>query len=476
MTNPTTPLIYLDDFARANFKTYNDWTPIVAAALASFDHLQDDTVISPGGTLVFGPGPGNAPLTDGVYNFLTPAIPGLPQGFGIEINRVVNMIGNGQLRTRLVFALGLGGIRFNYIGYPETAAGAQSGLLAAQGSSLSEVQLVGNNDAAKPVAPNAHGVYANCLILLRRVSISNFSGHGIYLHGSTGDVPETGTDFSSVEYCGSFFNAGSGLYIEGHDANGVMSFQSAYKQNAVGITDTSLTGATIVGGQLEANSLDLMTNQASAATTFLGCYKESGEPVTMHGNNVVIGGPLATDLLNNPSINSGTSGQPTVIGGAGVMSFARVLAGTKTGAVSLGSANVASDGLLALTDMRGGGSLGFSFSSHANGGIMVDYAGTAYPIFGFINSRCTIANGFPCNAASIPDFANGGVDAGCHLIGDVNHKIFVGVANAKPTSTAYPAGSIMHNNAAVKVGDPTLWKLVSRAGVLQWVVGATLQS
>jgi hypothetical protein len=57
MTNPVNPIIYIDDFARASFAPpYNDWAPIVAAALASFDHLEDNLSDSPGGTIVFGPG------------------------------------------------------------------------------------------------------------------------------------------------------------------------------------------------------------------------------------------------------------------------------------------------------------------------------------------------------------------------------------------------------------------------------------
>ncbi len=132
--------------------------------------------------------------------------------------------------------------------------------------------------------------------------------------------------------------------------------------------------------------------------------------------------------------------------------------------------------MLTLVDKReNNGAWPFTFKSRASGGVYVDWASTSYPLFGFINSRCTKTNGFPCNAASIPDFNNGGVDVGCHLTGDINHKIFVGVANTKPTSTAYPAGSVMYSNAAVNAGDPSLWKLVNRAGALQWVVGATLQ-
>ncbi|MGA9601093.1 MAG: hypothetical protein WBS22_12730, partial [Methylocystis sp.] len=117
---------------------------------------------------------------------------------------------------------------------------------------------------------------------------------------------------------------------------------------------------------------------------------------------------------------------------------------------------------------------------YTSGGIGFDWAATGQAFLTLLNSRCLKANGFPVDAAKIPDFANGGVAMRGVLLGSATapsySMIFQGVATAVPTSTAYPVGSVIHNAAATNVGDPTLWKLVSRSGTLKWVVGATLQS
>jgi hypothetical protein len=494
---PTNPVIYIDDFARANFMIYNDWTPIVAAALASFDHSLDVGAISPAGVIIFGPSPGNPPLTGGNYYFRTAAIPTAAAPFAIEVNRTVTLKGCGgggpgsmPGRTNLFIAPGLGGIRFNNAGYPLGSGGSQSGLRAATGSRVEDLCLQGNNETTLNSAyRNAHGIEANTTVSIRDVTVHAFSGHGIYLHGNPGDTPPAGCDFASVVNCWVVYNLGDGCHIDGHDANGCLIFQTAFTQNkGYGLYDNSLTGAVLIGGQFEAQATDIWVNNPSATTTCLGVYKEShgpgpvssgGELVTTCGNAVVVGNVLAADLINNPSgvCTSDSIAVPTVLGGGGQMSRVSVTSPDGTGNVLLGCATRGAANILTLYDNREhNGAWPFSFKSHATGGVYVDYGASGYPLFGFTNSRCTKANGFPVDAALIPDFACGGVDIGCHLIGGVNHKIFVGVAGTIPTSTAYPVGSVIHNASATYVGDPTLWKLVNRNGTLKWVVGGTLNS
>ncbi len=258
-----------------------------------------------------------------------------------------------------------------------------------------------------------------------------------------------------------------------------MVLQCTHRQNDYGLYDSSLTGAHVIGGQFEANVIDVWANNPSTTTTLVSCYKEAGEPVTICGNAVVLGGVLAANFLAQPSINTpdAVGGMPTIITGAGQVSWLRAKALTGTGGFTMGNPTAGSDYFMAMTDFReSGGAWPFRAKSYTSGGVGIDWAASGQPFLIFLNSRCVKANGFPIDAAKIPELKYGGVDVGCHLIGDVNHKIFVGVASAKPTSTAYPVGSIMHNNAAANVGDPTLWKLVNRAGILTWVVGATLQN
>ncbi len=473
---PTNPVIYIDDFARAHFTTYSDWTPIVAAALASFDHMEDGVTDSPGGTIVFGPSPGLSPLTDGTYNFLSPAILSARQGFGIELNRAAILRGTGG-RTVLNFAVGLGGIRANAKGHPLKSDGSGSGLLGAYGWKVQDLTLVGNNGGNITQSPaTAHGIYADINGTIRDCHINCFSGNGIMLHGNPDG---TGADFDHLENVDVSWVNGCGIWIEGHDANNPLLVNCRSHKNPTpgtyGFYFNTLCGVTMIGGQMEANANDCWAAAPPATDTFFGVYKESGEPVTIGGNAVVVGGTLACDLQNNPTVNTlyASGVVPTVIGGAGVISWLR--AQTDTARIEVGSCT-GKGAMLALADRReNDGAWPYRFASGKTGGIAVDYGGTGVPVLTFLNSRCLKTNGFPVDAAKIPEFANGGLDIACHLTGDNNHKIFVGVTSSAPTSTAYPVGSIFHNNAAANVGDPLLWKLVNRYGALRWVVGATLQ-
>ncbi len=488
MTSPVNPTIYIDDFARANFASpYSDWAPIVAAALASFDHLEDNLAYSPGGTIVFGPGPGNAPVSDGTYNFLTPALPNMPQGFGIELNRNVRLIGtsgvfaNAAGRTQLVFAAGLGGVRANFEGYPINNSGQQSGLLGAGGFLIENLYLAGAGPSSGP--STAHGVYFNCAGKITGCSIQGFSGDGVHAYGNAGDTPTNGCDLSSISFTEVDGNGGAGIMIDGHDANGIMVLQCTHRQNNYGLYDHSLTGAHVIGGQFEANTIDVWANSPSTITTLVSCYQETGGSVTIGGGSVVIGGALASNLLGAPSSNTpdALGGPPTIVGGVGQISYFRATSPTKTGGAQIGNPTAGSDYFLALSDFRElNGAAPFRAKSYPSGGIGFDWAATSQAFLTLVNSRCLKANGFPVDAAKIPDFANGGVAMRGVLLGSATapsySMIFQGVATAVPTSTAYPVGSVIHNASATNVGDPTLWKLVSRSGTLKWVVGATLQS
>ncbi len=485
MASPTNPVIYIDDFARTNFTSYNDWAPIVAAALASFDHLEDNLSDSPGGTIVFGPAPGSAPLTNGTYNFLSAALPNMPQGFGIELNRTVRLVGSGSAagnaggRTQLVFAAGIGGIRANAAGYPINNSGAQSGLLGANGFLIENLYLLGPGAGNGPAT--AHGVYFNCGGRINGCSIHAFSGDGVQAYGNSGDTPTNGCDLSVIAFTDLDANGGNGITIIGHDANGIMVLQCTHRQNDYGLYDASLTGAHVIGGQFEANVIDVWANNPSTTTTLVSCYKEAGEPVTICGNAVVLGGVLAANMLSQPSINTpdAVGGTPTIISGAGEVSWLRAKALTGTGGFAMGNPSAGSDYFLGLTDYReSGGAWPFRAKSYTSGGIGIDWGATGQPVLTFLNSRCLKANGFPIDAAKIPDIASsGGVAVRGLVMGTPQTSmIFQGIATAVPTNTSYPVGSVIHNASATNVGDPTLWKLVNRSGTLKWVVGATLQS
>lgn len=110
-------------------------------------------------------------------------------------------------------------------------------------------RIEGINFRGSATARNdAHGVLIRTFTMLRDVEVSGFGGHGIYIKADL-TVGIGGNASNTQLYdCGAQGNAGSGLMIEGSDANIVQVVGGDYSLNGDwGVADLSYLGSTFSG-------------------------------------------------------------------------------------------------------------------------------------------------------------------------------------------------------------------------------------
>ncbi len=96
---------------------------------------------------------------------------------------------------------------------------------------------------------NAHGVLVRCFAVLKNVEVRGFGGHGIYILADLGNPRVRGQASNCLLIgCGGWENAGSGLVIEGGDANIIQVVGGDFTGNGDwGICDLSFLGCTFTG-------------------------------------------------------------------------------------------------------------------------------------------------------------------------------------------------------------------------------------
>jgi hypothetical protein len=467
--------INIDDYARANFNPpYTDWTPIVAAAIASFPTNNDFNGDGMGGEIVFCASEGQqpAPTNPGVYTFLTPMTPSTPQGYGIELNRAVKLrgcsgapSGNSLGASQLKFGPGLGGVRVNYQNFPG------NGKLGADGSLIEGLSLIGAGWNGGP--STAHGIFYNAAVTIRDVTIYNFPGDGLNTLADAAVTPPSSSSVSLIENVYAVGNGGNGSTTKGGDSNSILFLNFKSRGNkGWGVYESSFIGCQYVGGYVEGNlGGGVWANHASGNNSWFGFYIESGDAVVMGPGNSIFGGPLAEAAR--------LAGSSATIFGANYLSAQPLLSGDGKSVFGIGNAFNDAKMFMGWKDnQETGGAWPFRFKNFGNGALGPDWGGVGQPIFALLNSRALKANGYPIDAAKIPDVAgNGGFAVRGFVMGtpQLGQMIWVGVGNAPPSDTTnYPVGSIIHNSGASNVGDPTMWMLVNRAGVRRWLIAGTL--
>ena len=313
-------IVFLEDFAPQNGQPVNDWTPIMAAALASFPRDLDANGSSNGGTIKVTHRPGQASLaalTNGVYHFTTPALLQATNPFAIEVNRQVVIEGvsnpgcNVYGRSQLQFAEGLGGVRVNYQDFPV------AGLLDATGAKLERLALIGG----RMIGPaSVHGIFFSTTVSIDHCSISNFSGDGVRTIADAAVSPPSSSSLSLLLDVDASGNGGNGLYTAGGDANNIQVVNFKARSNGGwGIYESSFLGCYYAGGQVASNKAGgIWASHASAVNTFVGVYSENDQTHQIGPNNTVIGGILAESILAGKNVTP-TTIPPSVIS-AGRMS------------------------------------------------------------------------------------------------------------------------------------------------------------
>jgi hypothetical protein len=155
-----------------------------------------------------------------------------------------------------------------------------------------------------------HGIYVNAIARLDNVDVESFSGHGIRVYASVGDVPPTNASSFIIERCRVRNMRGAGIYISGPDANqGTVTAVDVRDNGLCGIWDASFLGNQFfacmghnngIGGTIGGH---YRVTNLNARSTFIGCYGEGGsQPSYMGPYGTFIGGTNETAVNGSGSI------------------------------------------------------------------------------------------------------------------------------------------------------------------------------
>lgn len=139
---------------------------------------------------------------------------------------------------------------------------------------------------------DAHGVLVRCVAVLDNVEVRGFGGHGIYILADFGN-PRSGGQASNCLLigCGGWENAGSGLVIEGGDANVIQVVGGDFTGNGDwGICDLSFLGCTFTGVHAMQNA---QPNSGFRGSTQHHIVRHNGKNWLIRNNNV--GGGSTTE-------------------------------------------------------------------------------------------------------------------------------------------------------------------------------------
>jgi len=457
-------IIYLEDFAPQIGQPVTDWTPIMAAALASFPHNLDYNGSSNGGTIIVGHRPGQgslATLTNGFYNFLTPAIPQAVDPFAIEINRQVVIQGisnpgcNVYGRSQLQFVQGLGGVRCNYQHSPI------QGMTDATGAKLERLALIGG----RMIGPaNVHGIFFSTTVTIDHCAILNFSGDGVRTVADSAVSPPSSSSLSLLLDVDASGNGGNGLTTQGGDANNLQIINFKARSNGGwGIYENSFLGSYYAGGQVASNNLGgIHASHMSAVNTFVGMYSENDQIHQIGPNNTIIGGVLAEAILAGKNVTP-TTIQPSVIS-AGRMSAHVARSNDGKSEVAFGNGYNTPDMIFGMKDWsENNGAWPFRLRRMLSGGLGFDWGASGRPVLWFLNSRCTKANGFPFEISDVPDLRDyGGVAQRMHVLGTPGTGMICDDVGKSPPTDNRPLGSRRFNNSGT-TGEPEYW-LMTKGG------------
>lgn len=211
-----------------------------AANLALIHSLIANTsVANPGGLDYWGAGP-HIYFPPGNYHFSGP----------IRIRKAVRLQGSSagtraNYNTMFTFPLNSQGLvldsfdtdNLSYLSY-------ENRLSTGAGSRIEGINFRGSNNAFN----TAHGVLVRCFAVLRDVQVTGFGGHGIFVKADL--AQNIGGQASNSQFydCGAVGNNGSGLLIEGGDANIIQVVGGDYSYNGDwGVADLSFLGCTFTG-------------------------------------------------------------------------------------------------------------------------------------------------------------------------------------------------------------------------------------
>jgi hypothetical protein len=301
------------------------------------------------------------------------------------------------------------------------------------------------------------GISLKTMARIVNVTCRGFREHGIKIDASTSSSPVSNANLWEVHSCTLDSNGLHGLFVRGADANA----GAAYNVNASynggwGIYDNSFLGNTYVACHTDQNTLGAYKSDGlNARNMFLGCYSESGQPVSsivapamivggLHAagygatdSALDTGGNLYGGLLSNSSFATGKmnigAGQPNTSG--------------------TGTQFVDTSGVYPWTFSKTTGRWGYQ------------WANLSTPSgFQFYDRTATPANGYARDLSA----ANGAYGISEYYFGYVNEMKLRTLGTAAPVSGTYLQGDIVYNSAptaggtigwvCTTAGTPGTWK------------------
>jgi hypothetical protein len=269
-------------------------SPSSASANLTLLHnlIAGTSVASPGGIDYWGAGP-HIYFPPGQYYFSGP----------IRIRKAVRLQGSSS------------GTRANYntmFFFPENSQGLvvdsfdtdNLSYLASpnQLSTGGGTRIEGINFRGSATARNdAHGVLIRTFSMLRDVQATGFGGHGIYIKADL--TPNIGGNASNTQLydCGAQGNAGSGLMIEGSDANIIQVVGGDYSLNGDwGVADLSFLGCTFAGIHTTHNAQPNVGYRGTTQTHLVTYPGGSGQVWAIRVDSVSSG--LATQPGTNENV------------------------------------------------------------------------------------------------------------------------------------------------------------------------------
>jgi hypothetical protein len=129
-----------------------------------------------------------------------------------------------------------------------------------------------------------HGILVQSQIEMLNVSIIEFIGDGINIHGSTGS---TNADFSKFDRVSVFHCKGNGIVTKGGDANNIKFTDCDIRDcGGVGVLEYSFLGNKYDNIQVHNCRGSFFASGINNESVFIGCYAEQGSHPAFFGGEV----------------------------------------------------------------------------------------------------------------------------------------------------------------------------------------------
>lgn len=251
--------------------------------------IANTSVANPGGLDYWGAGP-HIYFPPGNYHFSGP----------IRIRKAVRLEGSSagtraNYNTMFTFPLNSQGLvvdsfdtdNLSYLSYANR-------LSTGAGTRIEGINFRGSNNAFN----TAHGILIRAFTVMRDVEVSGFGGHGIYVKADLAENHGGQASNSQFYDCGAVGNNGSGLVIEGGDANIIQVVGGDYSFNGDwGVADLSFLGCTFTGIHTSQNGQPNAGGRGTTQVSLVTYPGGSGQVWAIRANGA------ASGLTTQPGTN-----------------------------------------------------------------------------------------------------------------------------------------------------------------------------